>query len=125
MQEQCDYKSYSPEEWLAEVSGIPFGLPGEILGDNSDQWQGLVHGMICRIYPDPWRCDPRPLWAALDAIGMQGPRVLGWWDEACPVAVETPRIRYDGSGRSGPAVVASVFIQSRHNGPPSVALVSC
>ena len=46
----------------AQVSGVPFGLPGQILGDNSDQWHGLLFGMTCRIYPDPHRCNPRPLY---------------------------------------------------------------
>ena len=27
--------------------------------------------MTCRIYPDPRRCNPRPLWAALDALGTR------------------------------------------------------
>ena len=52
------------------MSGVPFGLPGQILGTNADQAQGLLFGMTCRIYPDPHRCNPRPLWAALDALGM-------------------------------------------------------
>ena len=92
--EQCEYQTYSPEQWLAEVSGVPFGLPGQVLGDNREQWQALVFGMTCRIYPDPHRCNPRPLWAALDALGMQSPRMVGWWDAATPIAVV-------GSGRHG------------------------
>ena len=67
----CRYAGYSPDEWLAEVPGVPFGLPGQILGTNADQAQGLLFGMTCRIYPDPHRCNPRPLWAALDALGMR------------------------------------------------------
>ena len=35
----CRYAGYSPDEWLAEVSGVPFGLPGQILGTNTDQAQ--------------------------------------------------------------------------------------
>ena len=38
----CRYAGYSPDEWLAEVSGVPFGLPGQILGTNTDQAQGLT-----------------------------------------------------------------------------------
>lgn len=43
--------------------------------------------MTCRIYPDPQRCNPRPLWAALDALGLQTPRMIGWWDTASPVSI--------------------------------------
>ena len=60
-----------------------------MLGDNSDQWHGLIFGMTCRIYPDPDRCNPRPLWAALDDLGLQQPRMVGWWDAASPVLVHT------------------------------------
>ena len=85
--EQCDYKHYSPEQWLAEVSGVPFGLQGQVLGDNADQWQALVFGMTCRIYPDPMRCNPRPLWKALDSLGLQSPNMVGWWDPQSPVTL--------------------------------------
>ena len=108
--EQCNYAAYSPEQWLAEVSGVPFGLPGQVLGDNADQWQALVFGMTCRIYPDPHRCNPRPLWAALDAYGLQSPRMLGWWDDGsstpCPVRVSAVH------GGSINDVRASLFIGS-------------
>jgi len=87
--EQCDYASYSPEQWLAEVSGIPFGLQGQVLGDNSVQWKALVFGMTCRIYPDPMRCNPRPLWGAIDRLGLGRPHILGWWDRASPVSVSS------------------------------------
>ena len=61
--EQCNYEAYSPEQWLAEVSGVPFGLPGQVLGDNKEQWQALwmarrgpsVHGSWCRpVYSWCW-----------------------------------------------------------------------
>mmetsp|Transcript_40382 Transcript_40382/g.133696 ORF Transcript_40382/g.133696 Transcript_40382/m.133696 type:complete len:207 (+) Transcript_40382:1269-1889(+) len=116
--EQCEYRTFSPPMWLAEVSGVPFGLGSELLGDNSDQWQGLVHGMTCRIYPDPWKCNPRPLWAALDAMGMLRPRLLGWWDRACPVSLLAPTVEYGHGGGRGPAAVASVFIGDGAAGAP-------
>jgi hypothetical protein len=39
-----------PDYWLVEVSGIPFGLTGEILGNKSDrsQFRGMVYGMSRR-----------------------------------------------------------------------------
>jgi len=91
--EQCNYASYSPEQWLAEVSGIPFGLQGQILGNNRDQWHGLVFGMTCRIYPDPYTCNPRPLYLALDRLQLAKPRMIGWWDPACPVKTSRASVR--------------------------------
>ena len=137
--EQCEYKTFSPAMWLAEVSGVPFGLPGNILGDNTDQWQGLVHGMTCRIYPDPMRCNPRPLWAALDSMGLTNPdsmgltnpdsmgltnpRMLGWWDAACPVSVTAPIISYGKDAGRGPAVVATLFMADGRADAPRFAVV--
>ena len=104
--EQCEYQTYGPEQWLAEVSGVPFGLPGQVLGDNREQWQALVFGMTCRIYPDPHRCNPRPLWAAIDALGLQSPRMLGWWEgAACPVSV-----RAVGASASEAVLRATLFV---------------
>ena len=80
------------------MSGVPFGLPAQVLGDNREQWHALLFGMTCRIYPDPHRCNPRPLWAALDALGLRTPRLLGWWDAAAPVRV-----------RGAPSVRATVY----------------
>ena len=138
--EQCNYIGYSPEQWLAEVggipecdpecvpdcmpalttapcptlppqvAGIPFGLPGQMLGDNRDQFHGLVFGMTCRIYPDPDRCNPRPLWAALDGLGMRSPRMIGWWERLSPVAA-----------RPAEHVKATLFIGSR-GGQPTFAI---
>jgi len=121
--EQCEYKTFSPAMWLAEVSGVPFGLPAEILGDNTDQWQGLVHGMTCRIYPDPMRCNPRPLWAALDSMGLTNPRMLGWWDAASPVSVTAPTITYGKDAGRGPAVVATLFVADGRADAPRFAVV--
>eukprot|EP00965_Chrysotila_dentata_P131258 4339156-Pleurochrysis_carterae.AAC.1 len=91
--EQCNYAGYAPEQWLAEVSGVPFGLQGQILGNNRDQWQGLVFGMTCRIYPEPHTCNPRPLYAVFDDLGFKQPRMIGWWDAACPVRSPDERVR--------------------------------
>lgn len=63
------------------------------MGTNRDQWHGLVFGMVCRIYPDPHTCDPRPLYKALDALGLARPAMFGWWDGRSPVAVAAPGVR--------------------------------
>ena len=81
-----------------------------MLGDNRDQFHGLVFGMTCRIYPDPDRCNPRPLWAALDGLGMRSPRMIGWWERLSPVAA-----------RPAEHVKATLFIGSR-GGQPTFAI---
>ena len=57
---------------------MPFGLPGQVLGDNREQWHGLLFGMTCRIYPDPDRCNPRPIYQARGAVVVVERAVLLW-----------------------------------------------
>ncbi|MGH7658471.1 MAG: glycoside hydrolase domain-containing protein, partial [Gemmatimonadales bacterium] len=48
--EYFDYNS-SPAYWLTEMSGIPFGVMGEMLQDGGNPWRGMVFGMTNRL---PW-----------------------------------------------------------------------
>jgi hypothetical protein len=65
--EYFDYGSPS-DYWLVEISGIPFGLMGEMLEGGGNPWRGMVFGMTNRL---PWTGgDPRELWKAWDAFGI-------------------------------------------------------
>ena len=79
--EYFDYDS-PPDYWLVEMSGIPFGLMGEMLQGGGNPWRGMVFGMTSRL---PWAGDPRPLWRAWDAFGIAGARMAGWWGAHPPV----------------------------------------
>ena len=46
--EYFDYNS-SPDFWLIEVSGIPYGLMGEMLQDGGNRWRGMLYGMNDRL----------------------------------------------------------------------------
>ncbi|HET8634176.1 MAG TPA: glycoside hydrolase domain-containing protein, partial [Gemmatimonadales bacterium] len=48
--EYFDYNS-PPDYWLVEMSGIPFGLMGEMLQDGGNPWRGMLFGMTARL---PW-----------------------------------------------------------------------
>ena len=74
--------------------------------------------MTCRIYPDPDRCNPRPLWAEIDRLGMRNPRMLGWW-EASPAVRVVPHA--DG-GAANDDVRATLFVGDEANGPPTFAI---
>lgn len=78
------YDKNSPDFFLTEVSGIPFGLMGEMLQDGGNAWRGMVYGMTNRM---PWSdgADPRPIWKAWDDFGMQGSKMIGYWVENNPV----------------------------------------
>jgi len=79
--EYFDYNS-APDYWLTEISGIPFGLMGEMLQDGGNPWRGMVFGMTGRL---PYSSDPRPLWKAWDDFGLSGSRMIGFWVPANPV----------------------------------------
>lgn len=87
--EYFDYSS-DPDFWLTEVSGIPFGLMGEMLQDGGHPFRGLLHGMTSRKYGDT---DPRPVWAMMTDFGIEDSRMLGYWLDPPPVTVDNPLVR--------------------------------
>jgi len=103
--EYFDYDA-PPDYWLVEMSGIPFGLMGEMLEGGGNPWRGMVFGMTARL---PWAGDPRPLWKVWDAFGLGESRMIGWWAPSRPVK----------TGRSD--VVATTFVRP---GRALVALAS-
>lgn len=80
--EYFDYNASGPDYWLVEVSGIPFGLMGEMLEKGGNPWRGMVFGMTSRL---PWAGDPRPLWKLWDGFGIGESRMVGWWADSNPV----------------------------------------
>ncbi|GAC1312117.1 MAG: DUF6067 family protein [Mucilaginibacter sp.] len=82
--EYFDYENNTPDFFLTEVSGIPFGLMGEMLQGGGNPWRGMIYGMTNRI---PWsdNADPRPLWKVWDDFGMKGTQMIGYWVEDNPV----------------------------------------
>jgi hypothetical protein len=74
---------------LVEISGIPFGLMGEMLQDGGNAWRGMAFGMTSRL---PWAGDPRPLWKVWDEFGITESEMIGWWVEANPVKTGTPAV---------------------------------
>ena len=82
--EYFDYGS-SPDFWLVELSGIPFGVMGEMLQDGGNPWRGMIYGMTSRL---PWAGDPRPLWKVWDEFGIQDAQMIGYWVPSCPVKTD-------------------------------------
>ena len=68
-----------PDNWLVEVSGIPFGLMGDMFHGGGNRWLGMVFGMTVR---HPWFtegviCDPRPIWKIWDEFEIEESRMSG------------------------------------------------
>ncbi len=89
--EYFDYQKNDPAFFLTEVSGIPFGLMGEMLQDGGNPWRGMIYGMTNRL-PYDGIADPRPLWKVWDEFGMKGSAMIGYWSGHCPVTTSNPQV---------------------------------
>ena len=103
--ESFQYDKMKPENWLVEVSGIPFGLMGDMLQGGGNRWLGMVYGMTVR---HPWltegvTCDPRPVWEIWDKFGIENSTMKGYWKKDCPVKINNPDVHatiYQKEGES-------------------------
>ncbi|MGM9760303.1 MAG: glycoside hydrolase domain-containing protein [Parabacteroides sp.] len=80
--EYFDY-NMPPEFWMVEVSGLPYGLMGEMLWEGGNKWRGMLYGMTGR---NPgYGVDNRSLWQFWDQFGMQDSEMIGYWVSSNPV----------------------------------------
>jgi hypothetical protein len=79
--EGFDYNE-SPDYWMVEVAGIPYGLFGEMLQGGGNAWRGMLFGMTSRL---GWGGTPQAIWKVWDDFGIQQARMSGFWDPSCPV----------------------------------------
>lgn len=86
--EYFDY-SKGPNWWMSEVSGLPFGLMGEMLQDGGRPYRGMLYGMTARIYG---KTDPRPIWRMMDSFGIVGSRMSGYWLPRPAVSTGNPNV---------------------------------
>ncbi|HEX4933407.1 MAG TPA: glycoside hydrolase domain-containing protein [Gemmatimonadaceae bacterium] len=100
--EYFDYDAPA-DYWLVEVSGIPFGLMGEMLEKGGNPWRGMTMGMTARL---PWSGDPAPLWKVWDDFGIQRAAMTGWWSERSPVATGDSLVLATTWRRPGRAMVS-------------------
>jgi len=85
--EKFDYENTSSDYYLTEMSGIPFGLMGEMLEHDGNPWRGMVYGMTDRLL---WSetADPRPLWKVWDRFGIQDAEMIGYWATDNPIKTD-------------------------------------
>lgn len=100
-----EYFNYdnSPDYWLVEMSGIPFGLMGEMLQGGGNPWRGMLFGMTARL---PWAGDPRALWKVWDDFGIATAKMQGWWTPDTPVHTGRDDILATSYSRPGAAMIA-------------------
>jgi hypothetical protein len=100
-----EYFEYDLDEdyWLTEVSGLPFGLMGEMLQDGGHPYRGMLYGMTARLYGD---VDPRPVWGLMNDFGIAESRMLGYWLEDPPVTTSHPGVKATAFVRGDEVLVA-------------------
>lgn len=103
--EYFDYQKNQPDFFLTEVSGIPFGLMGEMLQDGGNPWRGMVYGMTNRL---PWSdgADPRNIWKVWDSFGIKGSEMIGYWSENCPVKTNNDKVLATVYKKNGTALIS-------------------
>jgi len=80
-----------PDHWLIEVSGIPFGLQGQMLEGGSNPWRGMVYGITTRA---GWTINPpTEIWKFWDEYKLKDKTRRGYWEKDCPVNCNNPLIK--------------------------------
>ena len=102
------YSKMPPENWLVEVSGIPFGLMGDMLHAGGNRWMGMVYGMTLRL---PWltegvSCDPRPVWKIWDQFGIESSKMMGYWESDVPVKTNNPKVKATAYVKEGKTLIS-------------------
>ncbi|TAM99998.1 MAG: hypothetical protein EPN39_05260 [Chitinophagaceae bacterium] len=87
--EYFDYENNGPDYFMTEISGIPYGLMGEMLWKGGNPWRGMLYGMTSRA---PWSGDPRPIWKVWNEFGIVGSQMIGYWVPDNPVKTDNPDV---------------------------------
>ena len=95
---------FPPEFWLVEVSGIPYGLMGEMLEGGGNPWRGMLYGMTGR---SP-RVNNGPLWKLWDSFGMAGSEMIGYWVKDNPVKTGSDKTLATIYRRTGERTLISI-----------------
>ncbi len=102
--EGFDYRC-SPDVWLIEMSGIPFGLMGDMLQDGGDRYMGMLFGMTCRL---PNKYDPSGIHRFRRKFGMENASMRGFWNPDCPISCDKDGVYATAFVRADGALIALV-----------------
>jgi hypothetical protein len=94
----------APDHWLIEVSGIPFGLPGQMLEGGGNPWRGMVYGITNR--PGWSGNSPSGLWKFWDEYNIEEKIMTGYWEQNCLVATGNPSAKASIYLSEGEAIIS-------------------
>lgn len=89
--ESFKYNEMTPDEWLVTFSGIPFGQMSEMLQDGGNPFLGMVYGTTAR--HSYGKHSPAPVWQVWKSFEIEKSKMIGYWDEACPVKTNHPLVK--------------------------------
>jgi hypothetical protein len=100
---ECFNYNRSPDYWLVDVSGIPFGVTGEMLEDTGtgNLWRGMLYGLAGRNVAN---CEN--VWKLWDDFGIQDAEWLGYWDPKCPARTDCKDVLVTVYRKPGKALIA-------------------
>lgn len=75
------YDLIDPWQWLVDVSGLPFGIPSEMLTGEQYMDRGMLFGIWPRMGWGAGTERQRKLWAFFDKFGIQDADMRGWWED--------------------------------------------
>ena len=89
--ESFKYNQMRPDEWLVTFSGIAFGVMSEMFQDGGNRFLGMVYGTTAR--HSYGRFSPAPVWNLWKSFGIEEAKMLGYWDEFCPIKTSDPEVK--------------------------------
>ena len=97
--------------WLTEISGIPFGLFNDMLGEPypANPWKGMSFGMVPRYgaVTGGGQTNNTAMWRAWDELALTNATMFGWWNRSSPV-----QLLPAGSATSCEKVFATAYVVS-------------
>ena len=94
-----------PDYWLVEISGIPFGIPSQMLQGGGNPWRGMVYGMTNRA---GWTgAPPNHIWNFWDRYDIKDKTMAGYWEADNPITTDNDSVKttvYKGERESVIAV---------------------
>jgi len=80
----------APDYWFTEVSGLPFGLTGEMLEKGGHPYRGMIYGMTTRVYG---KYNPGALWQLFEDFDIANSEMLGYWVDSSPIKTNHKNIK--------------------------------
>lgn len=91
----------APDHWLIEISGIPFGITGQMLEGGGNPWRGMVYGITTR---PGWTINPpTEIWKFWDEYQIKNKTMSGYWESDSPIQSNNPQVKatiYKGNDSS-------------------------